>query len=122
MASNINDAFPLVIFVYIRDANDIKLYYLQGQLIVILVNSVVNIDKTIVKFVQHVRKLYITIRIVVITNIVQVQYVFGSSTLNRTLALYAKLYLIALRLFDIKFIDSDITDIDNRLFNTTHLL
>ena len=28
---------------------------------------------------------------------------------------------VAFRFFDIKFIDNDITNIDNRLFNTTHL-
>ena len=51
IASGINNAFPLAMFVYARDTNDIKLYHLQGRLIVILVDSIVNISKTIIKFV-----------------------------------------------------------------------
>ena len=121
MASGVNDAFPLAMFVHARDADDVKLHHLQGQLTVILVDSVVNTGKTIVGFVQHVRKLHATIRIVVVAGVVQAQCVSGSSTLNRTLALHAKLHLIALRLSDTKFTGSGTTDTGNRLFNTTHL-
>ena len=121
MASGVNDVFPLAMFVHARDADDIKLHHLQGQLTVILVDSVVNTGKTIVEFVQHVRKLHATIRIVVVAGVVQAQCVSGSSTLNRTLALHAKLHLIALRLSDTKFTGSGTTDTGNRLFNTTHL-
>ena len=121
MASGVNDAFPLTMFVYARDADDIKLHHLQGQLTVILVDSVVNTGKTIIEFVQHVRRLHATIRIVVVAGVVQAQCVSGSSTLNQTLALHAKLHLIALRLSDTKFTGTGTTDTGNRLFNTTHL-
>jgi len=120
MASGVNDAFPLAMFVHASDADDLKLHHLQGQLTVILVDSVVNTGKTIVEFVQHVRKLHATIRIVVLAGVVQAQCVSGGS-LNQTLARHAKLHLIALRLSDTKFTGSGTTDTGNRLFNTTHL-
>ena len=122
MASGVNDVFPLAMFVHARDADDIKLHHLQGQLTVILVDSVVNAGKTIVEFVQHVRKLHATIRIVIVAGVVQAQCVSGSSTLNQILTLHAKLHLIALRLSDTKFTGSGTTDTGNCLFNTTHLL
>ena len=70
MASGVNDVFPLAMFVYARDTNDIKLHHLQGQLTVILVDSVVNTGKTIIEFVQHVRKLYATIHIVIVAGVI----------------------------------------------------
>lgn len=120
MAFGVNDAFPLAMFVHASDAEDLKLHHLQGQLTVILVDSVVNTGKTIVEFVQHVRKLHATIRIVVVAGVVQAQCISGAS-LNQTLAHYAKLHLIALRLSETKFTGSGTTDTGNRLFNTTHL-
>ena len=85
-------------------------------------DSVVNTDKTIVKFVQHVRKLYTTIRIVVVIGIIQAQCISGSSTLNQIFTLHIKLYFIILRLSDTKFINNNIIDTGNYLFNTTYLL
>ena len=120
MAFGVSDAFPLAMFVHASDTDDIKLHHLQGQLTVILVDSVVNTGKTIVEFVQHVRKLHATIRIVVVAGVVQAQCVSGGS-LNQTLARHAKLHLVALRLSDTKFTGSGTTDTGNRLFNTTHL-
>ena len=120
MASSVNDAFPLAMFVHASDADDIRLHHLRGQLTVILVDSIVNTGKTIVEFVQHVRKLHALIRIVVIAGVVQAQCVSGG-TLNQALARYAKFHLITLRLSDTKFTGSGATDTGNRLFNTTHL-
>ncbi|MCJ1458769.1 hypothetical protein MMC28_009143 [Mycoblastus sanguinarius] len=120
MASGVNDAFPLAMFVHAGNADDIKLHHLQGQLTIILVDSVVNTGKTIFEFVQHVRKLHATIHIVVVAGVVQAQCVSGGS-LNQTLARHANIHLIALRLSDTKFTGSGTTDTGNRLFNTTHL-
>ena len=53
-------------------------------------DSIVSPGKAVVEFVQHVRKLHTTIRIVVVAGIVQAQCVSGSSTLNQTFALHAK--------------------------------
>ena len=120
MAVGVNDAFPLAMFVHASDADNIKLHHLQGQLTVILVDLVVNTGKTIVEFVQHVRKLHATIRIMVVAGVVQAQCVSGGS-LNQTLARHANLHFIALRLSDTKFTSSGTTNTGNRLFNTTHL-
>ncbi|KAL9124883.1 MAG: hypothetical protein Q9217_005841 [Psora testacea] len=120
MAFGVNDAYPLAMFVHASDAHDIKLHHLQGQLTIILVDSVINTGKTIVEFVHHVRKLHATIRIVVIVGVVQAQCISGRS-LNQRLARHAKLHLIALRLSDTKFTGSGTTDTGNRLFNTMHL-
>ena len=121
MAYGVSDAFPLAMFVHARDADDIKLHHLEGQLTVILVDSVVNTGKTIVEFVRQLRKLHATIRIVIVAGVVQAQCVSGGSSLNQALARYAKIHLIALRLSETKFTGSGTTDTGNRLFNTTHL-
>ena len=120
MAFDVNDAFPLAMFVHARDGDDIKLHHLQGQLTVILVDSVVNTGRTIVEFVERVRKLHATIRIVVVAGVVQAQCVSRKS-LIQTLARHANLYLVALRLSETKFTGSGTTDTGNRLFNTTQL-
>ena len=120
MAYGVSDAFPLAMFVHARDADDIKLHHLEGQLTVILVDSVVNTGKTIVESVRQIRKLHATIRIVIVAGVVQAQCVSGGS-LNQALARHANLHLIALRLSETKFTGSGITDTGNRLFNTTHL-
>lgn len=120
MALGVNDAFPLAMFVHASDTDDLKLHHLEGQLTVILVDSVVNTGKTIVEFVEHVRKLHVTIRIVVVAGVVQAQCV-SDGGLKQKLARHPKLHLIALRLSDTKFTGSGTTDTGNRLFNTTHL-
>lgn len=120
MALGVSDVLPLAMFVHASDADDIKLHHLQGQLTVILVDSVVNTGKTVVDFVQHVRRLHATIRIVVVAGVVQAQCL-SESSLNQTLARHAKLHLVALRLSKTKFTGSGTTDTGNRLFNTTHL-
>jgi uracil phosphoribosyltransferase len=116
MALGVNEAFPLV---YASRPDDIVLHHLQGQLIVVLVDSVVNSGKTVVQFVQHVRNLHATIRIVVIAGAAQAQSVSGGGL--QAVARHAKLSLVALRLSDNKFTGRGTTDTDNRLFNTTHL-
>ena len=84
MALGVNEAFPLAIFVHASDADDVKPHHLQGQVTVILVVSVVNTGKTIIEFVQRVRKLHATVHIVVVAGVVQAQCVSGGS-LNHTL-------------------------------------
>lgn len=121
MACGVNDAFPHAMFVHASDVGGLKFHHLDGQITVILVDSVVNTGKTIVEFVQHVRKLHATIRIVVVAGVVQAQCVSEGSILNQALAGQAKVHLVALRLSNTKFTGSGTTDTGNRLFNTTHL-
>ncbi|KAI9824659.1 MAG: hypothetical protein M1826_007298 [Phylliscum demangeonii] len=120
MALGINDAFPLAMFVHASCPEDIKLHHLQGQLTVVLVDSVVNSGKTVVQFVQHIRNLHATIRVVVVAGVAQSQSVSGGS-LADTLAGQSNISLVALRLSDNKFTGTRTTDTGNRLFNTTHL-
>ena len=120
MAYGVNDAFPLAMFVHAKDADDLKLHHLEGQVTVILVDSVVNTGKTVVEFVEHVRKLHATIRIVVVAGVVQDQCL-SEGGLRQRLAHHVKLHLVALRLSETKFTGSGATDTGNRLFNTTHL-
>jgi Uracil phosphoribosyltransferase len=65
MALGVNDAFPLAMFVHASRPNDIMLHHLQGQLTLVLADSVMNSGKMVVHFMQHVRNLYATIRIMV---------------------------------------------------------
>ncbi|KAI4190094.1 MAG: hypothetical protein L6R41_001013 [Letrouitia leprolyta] len=120
MAYGVNEAFPAAMFLHASEPDDIKLHHLQEQVTVILVDSVVNTGKSIVEFVQHVRKLHATISIVVVAGVVQAQCVLDG-ILDRAFARHANLQLIALRLSDTKFTGSGTTDTGNRLFNTTHL-
>lgn len=120
MAFGVSDAFPLAMFVHAGDPDDLKLHHVEGQFTVILVDSVVNTGKTIVKFVEHVRKLRAAIRIVVVAGVVQAQCL-SEDGLKKTLALHQLVHLVALRVSDTSFIGSGTTDTGNRLFNTTHL-
>jgi len=51
MALGVNDAFSLAMFVHASYPDDIRLYYLQGQLTVMLINSIINNGKTVIQFV-----------------------------------------------------------------------
>ena len=93
MAFSVNHAFPLVMFLHVKDADDIKTHHLQGQSTVVLVDSVVNTGNTIVDFVQHVRKLHFTVRIVVVARVVQAQCV-SEGGLNQALARHGNSILL----------------------------
>jgi uracil phosphoribosyltransferase/phosphoserine phosphatase len=116
MAFGVNDAFPLAMFLHANDPDDINLHHLEGQITVVLVDSVVNSGKTVIEFVEHIRKLHTTIRIVVVAGVVQAGFI-AEGSLNR----YHSLSLAALRISDNKFTGGGETDTGNRLFNTTHL-
>jgi uracil phosphoribosyltransferase/adenylate kinase/phosphoserine phosphatase len=120
MAFGINDVCPLAMFVHASCPEDMKLHHLQGQRTVVLVDSVVNNGQTVVQFVQHVRKLHGTIRIVVVAGVVQAKSVSVGGLIHG-LAHKTKLSLVALRLSENKFTGKGTTDTGNRLFNTTHV-
>ncbi|KAF2022606.1 uracil phosphoribosyltransferase [Setomelanomma holmii] len=120
MALGVNDAFPLAMFVHASCPEDIKLHHLQEHGAVVLVDSVLNSGKTVVDFVQAIRNLHATIRIVVVAGVVQAESVSGGrlEALGRR---YGNVSLVALRLSNNKFTGSGTTDTGNRLFNSTHL-
>jgi uracil phosphoribosyltransferase len=100
MAIGVSDTFPLAMFVHASHPADIKFRYLQGQLNVLLVDSVVNSRKTVVGFVEAVRNLHTTIRIAVVAG------VSPGSLVNQILTSHGNGSLIALRISDTKFTGS----------------
>jgi uracil phosphoribosyltransferase/phosphoserine phosphatase/adenylate kinase len=121
MASGVNEAFPLAMYVHARRSSDLKLHYVQGRSQIVLVDSVMNSGKTVVEFVQTIRKLDANICIVVVAGVVQAQCLSPSSMAYKTLSSCGNVNLVALRLSTTKFTGSGTTDTGNRLFNTTHL-
>ncbi|KAF2010838.1 hypothetical protein BU24DRAFT_444083 [Aaosphaeria arxii CBS 175.79] len=118
MAFGVNDAFPLAMFLHASCPEDITRDSVRGRLTVILVDSVVNSGKTVLQFVQYIRSLHATIRIVIVAGVVQAQCM---SQGLEPLCGDVQLNLVALRLSDNKFTGSGTTDTGNRLYNTTHL-
>ena len=120
MASGVNDAFPKAMFKHAKEPKELEELHLAGQLTVILVDSVINTGKSIVEFVDRVRELHASIRIVVVAGVVQKDAVAEGSML-RKLAEKGTVHIVALRTSETKFVGSKSTDTGNRLFNTTHL-
>jgi uracil phosphoribosyltransferase len=114
MAFGVNEVFPLAMFVHLKP------HHLESHGAVILVDSVVNSGKTVVEFVQHVRRLNTRIRIVVVSGVVQAESVF-TGPLARVLGRDGNISLLALRLSKNQFTSRGTSDIGNRLFNTTRL-
>lgn len=121
MALGVSDAFPLAMFIHANRPDDIKLHHLQEQDTIVLVDSVVNSGKTMIEFVQHVRRLHPTIRIVIVVGVAQTESVSPNGSLARALAGPTMPSVFALRVSKTKFTGSGGTDTGNRLFNTTHL-
>ncbi|KAL8851015.1 MAG: hypothetical protein Q9221_004098 [Calogaya cf. arnoldii] len=124
MAFGVNDAFPHAVFAHAKDPGDVKKHHLEGQLTLILVDSVINTGKAIVEFIEHIRnKVHATIHIVVVAGVVQDKCVTGpdGGTLVQQLASFARVHIVALRISETSFVGSRQTDTGNRLFNTTHL-
>lgn len=119
MAFGVNDVFSKAMFLHANHPDDVKLHHLQGQRTALQVDSVVNSGKTIEEFVQHIRELHSSIRIVVVAGVVQAQSISGG-TFAQALT-HHEVDIIALRLSDNKFTGRGTTYTGNCLFNTTHL-
>jgi uracil phosphoribosyltransferase len=107
-------------FIHAKNPTDIQPPHLLEQRTIILVDSVVNSGKSVVEFVQHIRSLNATIRIVVVAGVVQADSVNGGS-IAQILERDENFSLVSLRLSDTKFTGKGTTDTGNRLFNTTQL-
>ncbi|KAL8773656.1 MAG: hypothetical protein Q9209_001422 [Squamulea sp. 1 TL-2023] len=123
MASGVYDAFPLAMFVHAVDPENIKFHHLEGQITLLLVDSIINTGKSILDVVQHVRSIHATIQIIIVAAVVQSRCVMGDNggTLIHKLASFANVHIVALRVSETSFVGSRETDTGNRLFNTTHL-
>jgi uracil phosphoribosyltransferase/phosphoserine phosphatase/adenylylsulfate kinase-like enzyme len=122
MAFGINDAFPLAMFLHAKSPEDVT-EYLKGVITVVLVDSVINTGKSIVKFVKHIRNKHATIRIVVVAGVAQRDSVKqgGLIAQNLTREEAIGLTIVTLRISDNKYTGVGSIDTGNRLFNTTHL-
>ena len=120
MALGVSDVFPLAMFVHVDHSNDLKLHHLEGQHTVLLVDSVVNTGKTVLQFIERVRRFNSTVRIVVVAGIIQADFASGAE-LAQVQASDKDLIIVALRLSTTKYTGSGTNDTGNRLFNTTHL-
>lgn len=121
MAFGVSDVFPLSVFLHAKKPEDIELKQVKRQSTVILVDSVVNNGETVADFVQHLRKLRPTIRIVVVAGVVQADALCQGALLEWGLAGYGSIDLITLRISQNKYTGRGGTDTGARLFNTTHL-
>jgi uracil phosphoribosyltransferase/phosphoserine phosphatase len=120
MALGVNSVFRLAMFVHATQPSDIKPHHLHKQRNVLLVDSVVNSGKSVAEFIQHVRSLDTTVRIIVIAGVVQAQSL-SEGVFSQALEHDMNLSLVALRLSNNQFTGKGTTDTGNRLFNTTHL-
>ncbi|KAG0154474.1 hypothetical protein PDIDSM_42 [Penicillium digitatum] len=121
MALGVNDAFPLAMFYHAKAPSDLQHHHLKKMVTIVLVDSVVNSGKSILQFVQRIRSLHATIRIVVVAGVIQSETVSMSSRIARALGRFDKLNFVALRLSKNQFTGSGTTDTGNRLFNTMHM-
>ncbi|KAI1322999.1 uracil phosphoribosyltransferase-domain-containing protein [Xylariaceae sp. FL0255] len=121
MALGISDVLPEAMFVHAKAPEDVLDQHLDGQRVVILVDSVVNSGKTAAEFIQCIREKNSSVLIVVIAGVIQKRSVSEGSLMDE-LWRDDRLHLIALRISENKFTGKGTTDTGNRLFSTTRLL
>ncbi|CAI7655950.1 unnamed protein product [Penicillium viridicatum] len=120
MAVGVNDAFPLCTFHHAEIPNDIQPETLKNMATIILVDSVVNTGNLLLAFVQHIRRLNATIRIVVVAGVIHPPAI-STGKVACTLGRITGLYFVALRFSANQVTATGITDTANRLFNTVDM-
>ncbi|KAI0834058.1 uracil phosphoribosyltransferase-domain-containing protein [Hypoxylon sp. FL0890] len=118
MALGISEAFPLAAFLHAFCPDDITKYHLTQNFQVLLVDSVINSGKTMIEFVQHIRKINPAIPIVIVAGVVQYKTT-SEGAFAKLLASCPRLSLVALRFSETSYVGRGVTDTGNRLFNTT---
>ncbi|MCJ1333997.1 hypothetical protein MMC10_010704 [Thelotrema lepadinum] len=121
MAIGVNEVFPLAMLLHAHSPGDIKPHHLDGKINVILVDSVVNTGKSVIEFVQYLRNMHGTIRIVVVAGVLQAEAIQEDGKLAKELRRHHNIKLVALRTSETSFFGYKTTDTGNRLFNSTHL-
>jgi hypothetical protein len=86
----------------------------------VLVDSVANSEKSVEEFVQHIRALDSTIRIVVVAGVIQAQSL-SDGILGDMLARDENVGFVSLRLSDNNYTGIGTADTGNQLFNGAHL-
>ncbi|KIM74865.1 hypothetical protein PILCRDRAFT_99073 [Piloderma croceum F 1598] len=120
MALSVNSVFWLTMFVHTTQPSDIKPHHLHKQRNMLLVDLVVNSGKSVTEFIQHIRSLDTTVRIIVIAGVVQAQSL-SEGVFSQALEHDMNLSLVALHLSNNQFTGKGTTDTGNCLFNTTQL-
>lgn len=118
MALGVSEAFPAAMFVHAKTPEDLKEEHIRGQSALLLVDSVVNSGKTIVDFIEHIRKIDKVVRIVVVAGVIQAKF-FNKPPAHVQADL--NVGFVAMRLSENEFKGKGQTDTGNRLFNTTRL-
>ncbi|KAJ5335706.1 uncharacterized protein N7506_005642 [Penicillium brevicompactum] len=120
MALGVNRAFPLAMFLHAKFPGDIQHKHVEGRKTIVLVDSVVNTGLSILEFVQHIRALHVSIRIVVVAGVIQTKSV-STSRIAQELSRFRRLSFVALRLSNNQFTGKGPTDTGHRLFNSALL-
>ncbi|CAG8161798.1 unnamed protein product [Penicillium nalgiovense] len=120
MALGVSKALPRAMFLHAKNPGDIQHKHLQGRETIFLVDSVVNTGQSILEFVQHIRSLHASIRIIVVAGVIQAKSV-STSRIAQELSRFRRLSFVALRLSNNQFTGKGPTDTGHRLFNTMHL-
>ncbi|KAM5383070.1 hypothetical protein ACJA88_003603 [Fusarium oxysporum] len=120
MAFGISDVFPQAMFVHASSADDVKKHHVQGQLNVILVDSVINSGKSVIELIKRVVRLEPNISITVVAGVVQTEAIAEGHLFAKVMRRHGA-GLVALRISENKFTGTKTTDTGNRLFNTTRL-
>jgi uracil phosphoribosyltransferase/phosphoserine phosphatase/adenylate kinase len=120
IASGVNDVFPAASFLHARQPADICAQHLEGLVTIILVDSVINSGETVAGFLQHIRNLHATVRVVIVAGVLQEKSTSPTGSLGQ-LSQEGPVEVVTLRLSENQFTGKGATDTGNRLFNTTHL-
>jgi uracil phosphoribosyltransferase len=120
MALGVSRALPLAMFLHAKIPDEIELKHLHDRETIFLVDSVVNTGQSILEFVQHIRNLSTSIRIIVIAGVIQAKSV-STSRIAQELSRFRRLSFVALRLSNNQFTGKGPTDTGHRLFNTVLL-
>ncbi|KAI1415755.1 uracil phosphoribosyltransferase-domain-containing protein [Hypoxylon sp. FL1857] len=120
MALGISEVFPHAIFLHAFRPDDITNDRLTQSLQVVLVDAVIHSGKTMMGFVQHIRKINAAIPIVMTAGVVQYKTA-SEGAFAQMLESGEHLSLVALRFSENAYVGMGATDTGNRLFNTTDL-
>lgn len=119
MALGVNAVFPLASFLHAKQPQDMTEEHLCGMKTIILVDSVINTGDSMMEFIQAVRAVDNSVRIVVVAGVVQADSI--SRLKSEVRDDLESLSLVALRISQNKFKGQGRTDTGNRLFNTTYM-
>lgn len=120
MALGVNDAFPLASFKHASCPKDIGEIDLDKRATVILVDSVINTGASMIEFLEHIHALNPIIRIVIVANVIQNEFI-DEERLFKVPKDLGALSLVALRVSTNKYKGTKDNDTGNRLFNTKNL-